>query len=166
MNRSTFASAVALIYFCGGLTATTAPGTSEVPAERAAAIREGVQATLDSYRQLSAAGRWEGLIKLYAEEPNFRWVTNGRIVARSVDEIRKYLQALPPGTRFETTYEGTEILPVTASVAEVVTHFQTQMRDDKGGGFGFGGMLTMTLVERQGSWKILSGHASSEIPNH
>ena len=42
----------------------------------------------------------------------------------------------------------------------VTTLFQTRFVDPKGGGFSFGGALTMTLVERPDGWKILNGHAS------
>jgi ketosteroid isomerase-like protein len=127
---------------------------------REAATRKGVQATLEAYRELSAAGRWEELMRLYADDPRFRWLSNGRVEARSVEQIRKYFASLPPGTRVETTYQDAEITPVAPGVAMVATLFQTRLVDPKGGGFSFGGALTMTLVERADGWKILNGHAS------
>lgn len=51
-------------------------------------------------------------------------------------------------------------MPVAPGVAMVTTLFQTRLVDPKGGGFSFGGALTMTLVERPDGWKILNGHAS------
>jgi ketosteroid isomerase-like protein len=162
MPRQTMRAASALLL---GLTAgghgITAVQAQEVPQAAAAAIRNGVQATLAAHGELSAAGRWEALMRLYADDPRFRWVSNGVVVARSVDEIRKYFSGLPAGSRVETTYRDTEIAPLAPGVALVETSFTTRMIDAKGGGFGFGGMLTMTLVERADGWKIIAGHSSS-----
>lgn len=149
-----------LLGFAAGGGGAEAAGAPEAPEAREAATRKGVQATLDAYRELSAAGRWEELMRLYADDPRFRWLSNGRVEARSVEQIRKYFAALPPGTRVETTYQDTEITPIAPGVAMVTTLFQTRLVDSKGGGFSFGGALTMTLVERADGWKILNGHAS------
>jgi hypothetical protein len=133
----------------------------EMPDGQAAAIRRGVQATLDAYRELSAAGRWDDLMRLYADDPRFRWVSRGVVEARSVEQIRKGLLALGVGVRAETTYQYLEIAPVAPGVAAVTTLFQTRVVDAKGGGFSFGGAMTMTLIERPDGWRILYGHSSS-----
>ena len=161
MDQRTIKTALVLLL---GLTAGSTLRAEELSPPQAEAVRQGVQATLDAYRELSAAGQWDALLRLYADDPHFWWVTSGTVVSRSVDEIRKYFTELPAGTRIDTTYQDTQIIPVTPGVAEVVTSFQTRLVDPKGGGFSFGGMLTMTLVQRGDGWKILSGHASS--PTH
>lgn len=135
----------------------------EISADQAAAVRQGVQATLDAYHALGAAGRWDALMRLYADDPRFRWVANGTIEARSVDEIRRYFMALSPGTRVETIYQDAEITPLSPDIAQAVTSFQTRVVDPNGKGFGFGGILTMTFVKRADGWKILNGHSSSPI---
>lgn len=133
----------------------------EMTQEQVAAVRGGVRAALDSYCEHGAAGRWEAMLRLYADDSRFRWVANGVVEARSVDEIRKHFLALPAGTRVETTYQDPEITPLTPGVAEVLTQFETRLVDPKGGGFSFGGILSMTLVDRGDGWKILNGHSSS-----
>ena len=161
MLRSMLPSAFALL-----LTALAAGRPSfalpafEPTKEQAVAIRQGVQATLDAYREHAAAARWEPLLALYADEPAFRWAASGRREARSVAEIRKTYLALPAGSRVETTFDGTEITPIAPGVATVETLFETRVVDPQGGGFRFGGVLTMTLVERAEGWKILNGHSS------
>jgi uncharacterized protein YbjQ (UPF0145 family) len=136
----------------------------EMTQDQAAAVRSGVQAALDSYREHAAAGRWDAMLRLYADDARFRWVANGVVEARSVEEIRKYFLALPAGTRVENTYQDTEITPLTPGVAQVLTRFQTRLVDPKGGGsFSFGGILSMTLVDRGDGWRILNGHSSSPI---
>lgn len=168
MSRCTLRTALAALACLLGLAAVAAGGASflraqekpEGPWKGAAAIRKGVQSTLDAYRELSAAGRWDELMRLYADDPRFRWLSNGTVEARSVEQIRKYFASLPPGSRVETTYQDTEIEPLAAGVATVTTLFQTRLVDPQGGGFSFGGALTMTLVERPDGWKILNGHSS------
>ena len=178
--RSTMAGAMALILLlviaaaagagaangasaANGANAANGASAQTLPEDQAAAIRRGVQATLDAYREHAAAGRWEELMRLYADEPRFRWVASGIVEARSVEQIRRYFAALPPGTRVENTYQGTEITPLASGVAMVTTLFQTRLVDPQGGGFAFGGALTMTLIERPDGWKILNGHSSSPV---
>src|ERR1700730_6254082 len=135
----------------------------EMPGAKAAVIRKGVQATLDAYREHAAAGRWDELMRLYADEPRFRWVSSGIVEARSVEQIRKYFAALPPSARVETTYQDAEITPLAPGVATVTTLFQTRLVDSQSGGFSFGGALTMILVKRADGWKILGGHSSGPV---
>ena len=168
--RSTMPGAMALILLLGiaaaaGAGAGAANGASRqtLSEDQAAAIRRGVQATLDAYREHAAAGRWEELMRLYADEPRFQWVASGIVEARSVDQIRRHFAALPPGARVENTFQDTEITPLAPGVAMVTTLFQTRLVDPQGGGFAFGGALTMTLIERPDGWKILNGHSSSVV---
>jgi ketosteroid isomerase-like protein len=146
--------------------ATAGEGTAsaqELSQDQAAAVRQGVQATLDSYRALAAAGQWDALMRLHADDARFRWVANGTVEARSVEDIRKSFQALSPGARVETSYQNTEITPLSPDIAYVATLFQTRLVDPNGKGFSFGGILTMTVIKRPDGWKILNGHSSSPI---
>ena len=169
--RSTIPAALALALLLGVAAASAGAAGSAANAasaeamtmDQAAAVRRGVQAALDAYRERAAAGRWEELMRLYADEPRFRWVASGIVEARSVEQIRKYFAALPPGARVETTFQDTEITPLTPGAAMVTTLFQTRLVDPQGGGFSFGGALTMTLIERPDGWKILNGHSSSPV---
>jgi ketosteroid isomerase-like protein len=138
----------------------------ELSPERAAAVVSGVQATLDAYRKLAAAGRWDALMRLYADDPRFRWVANGAVEARSVAEIRQHFFALAPEARVETTFEDTEIAALSPDLARVVTRFKTRVVDPYAGGFSFGGILTTTLVRLPDGWKILDGHSSSPSRQH
>lgn len=170
MTRRSTPAALALLLYAAALgRGPGAAGAQEPPPAPAQAqtqtpvdsVRQGVQATLDTYRELSAAGKWDALMRLYADDARFRWVTNGTVVARSVAEIHKGLSAQPAGSRAETTYQDVEITQLAPGLAQVATPFQTRLVDAKGGAFTYGGFLTMVLVERADGWKILSGHASS-----
>jgi hypothetical protein len=120
-----------------------------------------VQATLDAFRRYSAAGHWDSLAALYAEERGFRWMEQGVIQYRSPEQIRQALRRVSPGTRIETSYFDTEILPLAPGVAAVATIFRTRYVGDGNPGTELGGVLAMTLVHRTGGWKILLGHSSS-----
>jgi ketosteroid isomerase-like protein len=162
-QRTTRSGPVLLLILLLAGSALPAQSAPEVSPEQATAIRQGVQATLDAYREHAAAGRWDALMQLYSDDPRFRWVESGTVVARSAEEIHRHLAALPKSTRIETRFQDTEIIPAASGVAEVVTRFETRVSDAMGGGYSFGGVMTMTLVQRAGGWKILSGHASSTM---
>ncbi len=136
----------------------------EMSEAQAAAVRRGVQATMDAYRELAGAGKWDELMRLYADDPRFRWVSRGTVEARSVEQIRKALTGLPPGTRAENTFQDLEITPLAPGVAAVTTLFRTRVIEPNGHELGFGGAMTMTLVERPEGWRILYGHSSSPPP--
>jgi ketosteroid isomerase-like protein len=167
MSRSKRRAAAVLLL--GLLAAAAAGGGSraahaqQMPEAQAAAVRKGVQATLDAYREHAAAGRWDELMRLYADDPRFRWVSSGIVEARSVEQIRKHFAALPPSARVETTYQDAEITPLAPGIATVTTLFQTRLVDPQGSGFSFGGALTLTMVERPDGWKILGGHSSGTV---
>jgi hypothetical protein len=149
-----------------GVVAGSPLHAQSIPPARDAAIRLGVQAALDAYRERAAAGQWDALLRLYADDPQFHWVSNGTIVATSFDDIRKHFRGQPAGSRIEQTYHDTEITPLGPDIAEVMTRFETKLVDPAGGGFGFGGILTMILVQRGSpaeGWQILSGHSSSPV---
>ena len=140
-------------------------GSQELSDTHAAAMRDSVQATLAALRQYSAAGQWDSLVRLYADDPHFWFVENGAVRYRSAGQIREALASVPPGTRIETTHEGTEITPVAPGVASVATQFHSRFIDSTGTtAFSFGGAATLTLVHRRDGWQILNGHSSSPAP--
>lgn len=68
-----------------------------------------------------------------------------------------------------------EIVPLAPGVASVSTLFETRLAmlmsvpkvsptSPTGGGFGFGGAITMTLVHEAGGWRFLGGHTSTPKP--
>lgn len=137
------------------------PASREMTAAHAAAIRDSVQATLDAFRRYSAAGQWDSLAGLYATDADFRWMDQGMIQYRSAAQIRQALRRVAPGTRSETTYFDTNILALAPGVAAVTTIFHTRFTENGKPGAEYGGVLDMTLVHREGGWKILLGHSSS-----
>jgi len=130
---------------------------------RTAAIRDSVQAALDGFCRYSAAGQWDSVLTFYADDPQFRWVEEGVVKVRSVDQIRGYFRGLPPGMKIETTYRELDVTPLAPGAASVVTGFETTLIDSAGQRFSFSGLLTMALVHRAGRWQFLTGHSSSPV---
>jgi ketosteroid isomerase-like protein len=130
----------------------------------AAAIQDSVRSMLAEFRAHSAAGQWDSMARMYADDPRFRWFEDGVIRYRSAAEVRQALAGLLAGMRIETTYDSMEIVAVAPGIATASTLFETRFTDSTGGGFGFGGAITMTLVHEADGWRFLGGHSSSPKP--
>ena len=141
---------------CTGLS-----GGNRMTATHAAAIRDSVQATLDTFQRYSAAGQWDSLAGLYADDADFRWMDQGMVQYRSAAQMRQALRRVSSNTRSETTYFDTKIVALAPGVAAVTTIFHTRFSEAGTPGAESGGVLDMTLVHREGGWKILLGHSSS-----
>jgi len=154
------AAVIALASLTGGR-AALASGASAADDE---AARHGVAAALATYRDLAAAGKWSDVASLYADDVRFRWWSNGVLEAHSAAELRKGLLSLPAGTRAENTYHDPEIQLLAPGVALVSCAYETRVSTAEGAGYGFGGWITMTFIEKDGAWRILNGHASAPLP--
>lgn len=141
--------------------AACTPADEGLTPTHADAIQDSVRQMLDDFGQYSTAGLRDSVLTFYADTSVFRWVEDGQVRYRSVGEVREALAALPSTVRVRTELENTEIIPLGPGLASVVTGFTTQFVDSTGGGFRFGGVMTMTLVHHQGGWRILNGHSSS-----
>lgn len=162
MTRLNRLAAVAAIASLAGCAA--GPPSAALTAAHAAAIRDSAQATLDTFHRYSAAGHWDSLAGLYADDADFRWLAQGMIQYRTAAQIRQALRRVSPGTRSETSYFDTKIMALAPGVAAVSTIFHTRFFDGGKPGAETGGVLDMILVHRADGWKILHGHSSSHSP--
>jgi len=127
------------------------------------AMQDSLRATLEAFRRASSAKQWDSVSRMYADDSSFRWIEDGRIVARSATAIRKNFLGLPATTSIETSHDSVEFLPIAPGVAALTTRYTTTVKDSTGG-YSFGGLLTMTFVHRPGGWRIINGHTSSPRP--
>lgn len=139
-----------------------AQGPHPMTAAHAAAIQDSVQAVLDAFTRYSAAGQWDSLGTLYDDGGDFRWMEQGIVQYRSAAQIREALTRVARGTRIETTYHDTQIVPLGPGAASVATAFHTRFVDSANPqAVEFGGVTTMTLAHREAGWRIVAGHTSS-----
>jgi ketosteroid isomerase-like protein len=143
--------------------ACAAPEAGLSPAH-AAAIKDSVAAALAAYRAQSAAGRWDSVLTFYADDPDLRWVEEGKVVADSLADFRREFSSMAAGLRTETEFTGTVIAPVAPGAASVVTGFNTRFVDSTGTKFSFGGTMTVVMVHRGARWQFLTGHSSAPAP--
>ncbi|NOT07566.1 MAG: SnoaL-like domain-containing protein [Gemmatimonadales bacterium] len=140
-----------------------APRDMALSTAHASAMADSVRTALAEFLRAGAAGQLDQMLAFYADDPGFRWVEDGAVKARSVEDIRRGLAGLQ-GMRVETTLEDTEVSPAVPGVASVATRFQTRVADSSGTKFSFGGAMTLVMVHRDGGWRILTGHSSSSSP--
>lgn len=140
-----------------------ASATSGLPQVHAAAIQDSIRTTLDAFRRHSTNRQWDSLAAMYAPDSSFRWIENGEVRYRSAGEIRTAFARLSSTMRIETTYRDTEIMPLAAGIASVLSRFETRFMDSTTS-FSFGGAISMVLMHRANGWKIVSGHSSAPIP--
>lgn len=127
----------------------------------AAAMRDSLRTTLEAFRRATDGRQWDSVAAMYADDSTFRWIEDGRVVARSAAEIRQHLRATPPSVSIRTSYDSVEYLPTAPGVGGLTTQYRTTVRDSSGKGYTFGGILSLTLVHETGGWRILTGHTSS-----
>ena len=130
----------------------------------AAAIQDSVASALMQLRQYSAAAQWDSVGTLYSHSPGFRFFESGRLEYESAAEVRSALASLSGGMSINTDYRDTEIHAIAPGLAVASTLFETTFSDSDGGGFTFGGALTMLWVHEPGGWRILNGHSSAPVP--
>lgn len=128
--------------------------------DHAQAIRDSVASTLGDFRRCSAAGQWDSLLRLYASDTTFRWIEEGKVVARSAADISRGLHQLPATMRVDNQYHDTEIFPLAPGVAEIVTDFQMTMADSGKSGFSFSGAMSLTMVHHRDGWQVILGNSS------
>ncbi len=135
-------------------------GSSQFDNAHQEALRDSVAHFLDVYQERSATGARDSLLEMYSEG-TLRWVEDGQVRYRSVQDIADALGALPPEARIESVYSDVEILPLAPGTAWVVMGFQSKFVDPTGPTFAFGGTITMVLSHQAAGWQIVAGHASS-----
>ena len=151
---------------CLALAGACASGGSARPAPMSEsaqrATEDSVRTMLGEFARLGAAAQWDSLALLYDDAPNFSWIENGNVVARSRAEIRRGLEKVPPGMALATRFDPLEVRALDIGVVFVQTTSHTQFVNQATGApaFGFSTMLTMIVVRRPDGWKLRQGHAS------
>lgn len=130
----------------------------------AAAIEDSVTRALESFRRYSESAEWDSLAGLYSTDPGFRFAESGAVQYGSAEEVRAALAGIPSGTTISTSLEDPHIHPVAPGVAVLTAPFRTAFVDSSGGGFDFGGVLTLVWVHEPGGWRIRAGHSSAPVP--
>ena len=160
MRRRLFAPALILVLAgCG------AAASAGLAPERAAAIEDSVHAFLDAYAARVDSADWEGVARLYARDPRFVWLEDGRVAYPSADSVAAALRSVEE--QFVTASLETRdvrVEPLAPGLAAVAFLFDQTLSDHAGAGFGFSGAISALLVDTPDGWRFLQGHTSTTRP--
>lgn len=148
-----------------GSEADEAPSSAaDLTAAHRAAMVDSLRAAMQDFQEASVRGEGAGLPDLYSDTAAFRFYENGRLAYSSAGDIRQALDALAPGARLATEFDGLEILPLAPGVGVVHAAFQTTFAAAEGDPFTFEGAMTVIWTHEAQGWRILGGHTSSPVP--
>ena len=137
-----------------------APSTTETQQET---VAPEVKTTIEQYVAKVNAHDAAGAGEFYAEDQGFHWVDNGRLVyenrAAAIAGMSNYLSGFPE-SRFDAYDIRVTMLDDSAAVA---TFKYTQTIAANGqASLKLEGIMTLGLAKRDDTWKIVTGHKSSD----
>jgi hypothetical protein len=146
------------------LSACGAPETPAQPVEEApvdaAAVRTGVEALLGEWSASGAEGRWDDLKALYANDPGFYWVEQGRVaypdqasVVAGVDQVAAM------NAMIRNDIDDIVVTPLSADAASFRARTKIGFVSPEFS-FDFEGAFTGVAIKRDGRWRFLNGHLS------
>ena len=144
------------------LAATALSGCAK-PAKQVATgdVDTGVSALVKDWSQAGEEGRWDDLKALYADEPGFVWIEQGRVAyADHVAVVAGVDQAAAMGAKIESDVGAVSVTPLSPDAAAF--HARTTLRvASPEFAFDFDGMLSGVAVKRGERWLFLQGHLSA-----
>jgi hypothetical protein len=141
-----------------------APSTTETQEQTVAPeVKTAVEQYVGKINARDAAGAGE----FYADDQGFHWADNGRIAfenrAAAIAGLSSYLAGFPE-SRFDAYDIRVAMLNEEAAVA---TFKFTQTVSANGqASLKLEGMMSLSMAKRDGIWKIVSGHKSSDGALH
>lgn len=134
------------------------------PAADPAAAAAGVTALIREWSAAGAEGRWNDLKALYADDPDFYWVEQGRVAydsaaaaAAGVDRVAAM------NAMIRSDVDAIAVTPLSADAASFRAHTKIGFVSTDFS-FNFEGAFTGVAVRRDGRWRFLQGHLSRFDP--
>lgn len=137
------------------------PSHAQAPVDEAA-VASGVEALVREWSAAGAEGRWDDLKALYADDPGFAWIEQGRVAyADHAAVIAGVDQVASMGAMIRSEVEDIVATPLCADVAafRASTKIGFVSPDFS---FDFEGAFTGVAVRDDGRWRFLNGHLSQE----
>jgi len=129
-------------------------------------IIENVRATLSEYVLAVNSGELHRVTEFYADDPEFRWVENGRLAYDSYASVQQAFEALQSNVgELKLQLGEPRIAPLARGAVAVTVPYAQVFVDTSGRRFETDGYITLLAVERADGWKFLLGHASQPRPS-
>jgi hypothetical protein len=155
---------VGLLLVTASCTNPFAPSTTEQQEQIVAPeVKNAVEQYVAKINSRDAVGAGE----FYAEDQGFHWVDNGRIAfenrAAAIAGLSSYLAGFPE-SRFDA-YD-VRVAMLTEESATASFKFTQTVSANGQASLKLEGMMTLSLAKREGLWKIVAGHKSSDGALH
>ena len=121
-----------------------------------------VRTAVEGYAAKFNARDAAGASAIYANDPAFHWVESGRIGYATRDAAVKGLSdfiAGFPESRLE--FHNIRVDAIADSTAVATVDYRQTIAANGQTALAFEGVMTLTMVKREGEWKIVIGHAST-----
>jgi len=139
--------------------------TSPAAARDNAAIVTGVEALLGDWSAAGAEGRFDDLKALYADDPGFYWVEQGRVAyADYAAVIAGVDQVAAMNAMIRSDVSDIFVTPLSADAAAFRAATKIGFVSSEFS-FDFEGAFTGVAAKRDGRWKFLNGHLSKAETN-
>ena len=147
------------------LLAACAQPERAVTAAQLSAAETGATELVEKWARSGSEGRWDDLIALYADAPDFAWIEQGENRYADHDAIAAGVRhARDANMTVRTSARDIVVTPLAPDAAAVRANVSIVFGDPAAGGFAFDGILTGVAIERDGRWMFLQGHLSSPPP--
>ena len=161
MRESLRAVAIASLLFvaaCNPFPSGTTTATSSGEAVDLSEVRTTVEAYAAKFNARDAAGA----SAIYANDPAFHWVESGHLSyatrEAAVKGLTDFLSGFPE-SRLE--FHNIRVDAVGDSAAVATVDFRQTVAANGQTALAFEGIMTLTMVKRDGEWKIIVGHSST-----
>lgn len=126
-----------------------------------AAVKADVAALIEKWSRAGAEGRWDELKSLYADEPGFTWIEQGRVAyADHAAVVAGIDQASASGAKIESTVSDIEVTLLSNDTAAF--HARSRMKvTSPAFSFAFDGAFSGVALRRADTWVFLQGHLSA-----
>lgn len=136
-------------------TGTTSGGGEAVDLSEVRTAVEGYAAKFNARDAAGAAA-------IYADDPGFHWIEGGRLHYGTRDAAVKGLTDFLTGfpeSRLE--FHNIRVDAIADSTAVATVDFRQTVAANGATALAFEGVMTLTMIKRDGAWKIIVGHSST-----
>ena len=121
-----------------------------------------VRSAVESYAAKFNSHDAAGAAALYADDPAFHWIEGGRLSyatrEAAVKGLGDFLSGFPE-SRLE--FHNIRVDAVGDGTAVATVDFRQTVAANGQTALAFEGIMTLTMVKRDGNWKVMVGHSST-----
>ncbi len=144
------------------------PFPSSTPTSGGATVDTGeVRSAVEAYAAKFNARDAAGAAAIYADDPAFHWVESGRLNYATREAAAKGLADFLTGfPESHLEFHNIRVDAVGDGVAVATADYRQTIAANGQTALAFEGVMTLTMVKRDGAWKVIVGHSSTgQLPH-